>query len=246
MGSENMIEAFKEYVSHYDLSNDKIKRKLEHSLRVMELQTKYAKMLNFSKEDIEIATIIGLLHDFGRFEQVRLYDSFNDLETVDHADYSVEQLFEKGKIKDFTTHEEWYSIIRFAIKNHNKIAIPECHDERMLKHAKLIRDIDKLDIMYLLGLEIKVVPDESPISDEVLEDIKKHTIVNRRYAKTLNDRIAIQYAFAFDINYDVVLEEYKKNFITFHKLLDRGEQFAKIYQEVIDYLDERMEKNERD
>jgi len=90
------IEAFSEYVSEYDFSNDKIKLKYDHTLRVMNLSKKYAILLGFNEEDVELATLIGLLHDIGRFEQVKVYDSFDDLHTVDHADYSVEQLFKKN------------------------------------------------------------------------------------------------------------------------------------------------------
>ena len=36
--------------------------------------------------------LIGLLHDIGRFEQVKVYDTFSDIDSIDHADYGVEIL----------------------------------------------------------------------------------------------------------------------------------------------------------
>ena len=45
--------------------------------------------LNLSKTDKELAKIIGLYHDIGRFEQDKRYDSFNDKKTFDHGDYGV-------------------------------------------------------------------------------------------------------------------------------------------------------------
>lgn len=63
----------------------------------MALNKKYAKLLGFNEEDIYLAEIIGLLHDFGRFEQLRKYHSYNDATTIDHADYSIEQLFTNAK-----------------------------------------------------------------------------------------------------------------------------------------------------
>ena len=44
-----MIEEFKKYVDNYDLNNENIKLKYNHSLRVMALSRKYAVKLGFSK-----------------------------------------------------------------------------------------------------------------------------------------------------------------------------------------------------
>ncbi len=237
------IEVFRDYVDNYDMSNNKIKLKYDHSLRVMELQKKYAILLGFSEEDIELATLIGILHDIGRFEQLRVYDSFNDLTTIDHADYSVVQLFEKGKIKSFTTNEEWYPIIEFAIKNHNKMNIPDIQDERILKHARLIRDTDKVDIMVaMLG---RAIEDGSSVSPMMMEAFKNHGLIDRKYAKTKSDFIVNQYGFVFNIYNDAVLEEYKENFIKFHESIKDNAKFIEAYEDVIKYIDGRIEKYER-
>ena len=47
-----MLEAFDKYVSNYDLNDEKIKLKYNHSIRVMEQMVKYAKLLGFSEEDV--------------------------------------------------------------------------------------------------------------------------------------------------------------------------------------------------
>lgn len=237
------IEIFKQYVSNYDFNNDKIMLKYEHSLRVMELSKKYAKLLNFSKEDIELATLIGLLHDIGRFEQIRVYGSFDDIHTIDHADYSVDQLFNKEEIKRFTKREEWYPIIEFAIKYHNKLEIPYINDKRIFMHAKLIRDTDKVDIMKAVIGRVKT--DNSKVSQEVKMALKSHKLSNRKDTITKNDCIANQYGFVFDINYNIVLKEYKENFIKFHKSLESNTDLNEIYNEVLKYIDERIDKNDR-
>lgn len=237
---EKYVEAFFEYASNYDFSKDKIKLKYEHTLRVMKLSRKYAELLGFNEEDIELATLIGLLHDIGRFEQVRVYDSFDDLHTVDHADYSVEQLFNKGEIKRFTDRVEWYPILEFAIQNHNKLSIPEIDNERMLKHARLIRDTDKMDILVAMIGRVSVK--NIPISPIVLETTMRHECVDRKYSVTASDRIAVQYGFVFDINYDIILKEYKENFMKFHESLDDKEKFQKLYEDIINYIDERIDK----
>lgn len=238
-----MLEkAFDEYANKYDLTGTILNSRYKHSYRVMDLCVKYATELGWSESDIELARIIGLLHDFGRFEQYRVYKSIIDKDTVDHADYSVEQLFDKGEIVKFTDRVEDYDLIRFAIKNHNKLNIEKCDNERFLKFAKLIRDTDKLDIMYLLGYgsEIKEQASDDSISDEVFEYIKNNKSVPIPITKHMNDRIVVQFSFVFDINYDVVLEEYKNNLIGFYEKVEYNNIFKDVFDEVIKYIDERM------
>lgn len=238
-----MIDEFTKYVSNYDLNNIKIKMKYNHSMRVMKLANKYAKLLGFNKEDVELATTIGLLHDIGRFEQVRVYDSFVDKDTVDHADLSVLQLFRKGEIKLFCDKEEWYPIIEVAIKYHNKFELPETTDERILKHVKLIKDVDKLDILFLYGIpnEYYFNSSDDEISLEVMDAIRKHQLVNRVFCKTINDRVCTQYAFAFEIYNDVCLKEYKKNYLVYNEIVNKNHLFDEVNQIVLNYINERID-----
>lgn len=243
-----MLEmAFDEYTSNYDLNNLMIKSKYNHSYRVMKLCEKYAKELGWNESDIELAKIIGLLHDFGRFEQYKVYKCFKDRDTIDHADYSVEQLFDKGLITNYTDREDDYEVIKFAIKNHNKLSIPKCNDEKMIRFAKLIRDADKVDIMYVLGYgkEIKEKAKEEVISNEILEYIKNHKLIPHTIPKNYNERIVVQFAFTFDLNYDEVLLDYKNNLKGFYEQVENNNIFKEVYNEVNKYIDERMKVDVR-
>ena len=178
-------DAFEKYVSNYDITNDDIKLKYDHSFRVMKLQEKYAKLLGFSDEDVELAKTIGLLHDIGRFEQLRVYNTYNDEISIDHADYSCEQLFDKGEIKNFVSNKDWYPIIEYAIKNHNKRVMGENDDKRAIMHLKLIKDTDKIDIIYLLGsLNLKdLAPGKEKVHKNVMNEFMSHKLVNKKYDK---------------------------------------------------------------
>lgn len=243
-----MIDAFNKYVNDYDMNDIDIKLKYNHSIRVMNLMVKYAKLLNFSEEDIEIAKIIGLLHDLGRFEQLRVYHTYVDKDSVDHADYSIEQLFEKGKIELFCDKKEWYPIIEFCIKNHNKHHLPECEDERVLKFAQLIRDIDKLDIIYLLGVlgELNTKVKDLEITKEVRDSVFARKTISHNDVKNYNDRIVVQLTFAFDIYNDIILKDYKEYLKAFYIQLSDDGRLKDIYNEVVKYIDERIENYERD
>ena len=239
-----MIDKFNRYVNNYDMNNTNIKFKYKHSLRVKSLNKIYAKLLNFSEEDIKLAEVIGLLHDIGRFEQIRIYNSINDHTTIDHADLGVKILFEDGLIKNFWNKEEDYEIIKFAIKNHNKYEIPLTSDERMLKHAKLIRDSDKIDILYLLGVvdELKTRATTEEITKEIINTIKSHELVNTKNNKNINDDIASKYGYVYDINYDICLNDLRKNFESYYETVGNQDIFKEIYDEVNKYIDSRLEK----
>lgn len=66
---KNAKEEFIKYTKRFDLDNENIKGKQGHSIRVMRICNQIAKNLGLSNEQIDIATLIGLLHDIARFEQ---------------------------------------------------------------------------------------------------------------------------------------------------------------------------------
>lgn len=236
-----MLEEFEKYISEYSLNQSYMKLKHDHSIRVMELMGKYAKELGYNEEDIELAKLIGLLHDIGRFEQYKVFGSDVDHKTVDHADYSVVQLFDKGQIELFTDRKDWYPIIEFAIKNHNKRDIPYTEDERVLMFAKLIRDIDKLDIIYLLGyLGQHLYKDvNADITGDVKNYVINHETVDVTKCMNENDWTTAQFAFVFDINNNIILNEYKDNLSYLYERVNK-DRFKEIYEETIKYIDERI------
>ena len=86
-------EAFNKYVKNYDISEEYIYLKYDHTLKVANLMDELAHMLKLSNDYITLAKIIGLLHDIGRFEQITKYKDWHDLKTQDHAEICVNYLF---------------------------------------------------------------------------------------------------------------------------------------------------------
>lgn len=237
-----MIEAFNKYVSNYDLDNKDILLKFRHSFRVFELSLKYAEKLELSEQDINLAGVIGLLHDIGRFEQLKVYNTYIDSKSIDHADYGVEQLFEKGEIRKFTDIESTYEIIRQAIRNHNKYEITGVDDDRTLVHCHLIRDTDKIDILYNCAVikDINLKEDDSAISEIVLETVKKGLTVKHGDGKTPNDRIVAFMALVLDIHYKECLEEAKEYIDIIYDNLINKEKFAEIKQIIDKHIEGRI------
>lgn len=102
--------------------------------------------LNLSNEEVKLAELIGLLHDICRFEQVKLYGTFYDNKSIDHATKGLEVLFEDKHIRKFVTEDKYDAVIFKAINNHNKFYIEKGLNEKELLHCKIIRDADKMDI----------------------------------------------------------------------------------------------------
>lgn len=236
-----MIDEFINYVSNYDLNNIKIKLKYDHSIRVMNLMMKYAKELGFASYEVELASVIGLLHDIGRFEQLKEYDSFNDKETIDHANLGVKLLFEDNLIKKFWSNKNDYELIKFAIKNHNKLNIEKCNNEKFLKYAKLIRDTDKIDILYVYGVcdELKVRSENISISKPILNCIKDNKTVSYDLINNKNDELSVSFSYIFDINYDICLKEFLYNLNILYNKLEYKEKFKEIYMLINEYVKDK-------
>ena len=111
---EKCKDEFLKYTEKYNLSNEKLKRKQLHSLRVMKKSRIIAQSLKLSEEEIQIATLIGLLHDIGRFEQYTKYNTFSDHNSIDHAELGIRILQENNYIKNYIEDENWINIIETA------------------------------------------------------------------------------------------------------------------------------------
>ncbi len=225
-----MLEKFDEFINNYDMEDERINQKYHHSLNVYNLAKTISKQLKFSDLDQEIATVIGLLHDYGRFDQLKFHDSFNDA-NLDHADYSVKLLFEDNKIKDFYQKEENYQVISFAIKNHNKYNIEPTTNQESLKHAKLIRDLDKLDILRWFERTYFNKQTNDKVSKSVIEQIKNKQTINKSNIKNPNDGLVVLLAFIYDVNYQELMPlfiiEYNKIFKKLNHQFDEVKEILK-------------------
>lgn len=202
---EQAKQEFLKYTEEFDLNEEHIKRKQQHSLRVMEISKKIAESLKLTQEEVELATLIGLLHDIARFEQYTKFETFNDLLSIDHADYGVEIL--NKDIRKYIKQDKYDEIIKKAIHNHNKYAIEEGLTEKQLLFAKIIRDADKLDIlheavdMFWKNTENNI--ENTTIYDNVYEQfIQNKTIKKEKEEKhdSIN-KVVSTIALIFDINF---------------------------------------------
>ena len=86
---------------------------------------------------------------------------------------------------------------------------------------------------------------DKELSLQVRNAIFKHESVDKIFVKSLNDHIVIHLGFVFDINNDIILKEYKNYLIQYYERLNDKGLFRDLFDEVIKYIDERIENNER-
>lgn len=210
MNLQHAKKEFERYLDGYDRNDDKVHLKIAHTYGVTEYSRQIAERLKLSKEDRELAQLIGLLHDIGRFEQLKRFDSFEP-DTMDHASFGVRILFPEGKIRDFIETDEWDDIIQTAIAKHSDFRLNGIADNRTLMHARIIRDADKLDncrvkledtIETILGVSAREVGMTS-VSPEVMEQFRRKESILSSIRRTKMDYWLSYLAYFFDINYKV-------------------------------------------
>lgn len=103
---QHVKDTFAMYTSHYNIQDPKIKLKIDHTYRVAGISQRIAQSLGLSKTEVDLAWLIGMLHDVGRFEQLRRFGTFSDSDSIDHAQFGGKLLFDEGLLKEYLPPEE--------------------------------------------------------------------------------------------------------------------------------------------
>ena len=212
---DNFIDSYlKEQFEKYVGLNgrDTILDKIEHINRAATI----TKMIAPGNKMAEVA---AKFHDIGRFKQAEKYNTFSDKESgINHAEYSINVLYEDNLIEKFKVDSKYNHIIKKAVLNHNKSAIETGLSEEELLFAKIIRDADKLDIITHVITEYdfeSVFWYKEFNCDKINEELIKIMFENHTldYAKIKNnaDQILSFYDMIFDLNFKASLQELLSN-----------------------------------
>lgn len=205
--------AFDKYISRYDRDNKMISLKAEHTFRVADNCELIARSLKMSEELVDFAWFLGLLHDIGRFEQVKRYGTFVDAVSVDHAEFGADLLFKENHIHEFLERpisDEWMSVLDTAIRAHNKLEISEEYDKRTRRFCELIRDADKLDIFRVvnekpfeerMGTSVGIIQEAEEANSTVMKCVLRHRCVPREIKKTRFEGHISYCCMAFELVY---------------------------------------------
>lgn len=179
-----------------------------------------AKYLKLSPHDTELAEVIGLFHDVGRFYQYQKYKTFNDAQSEDHAELALHVIDGLEFFNELSKDD--LDVLKFAIQNHNKKLIAPTDDERKLLFAKLIRDADKLDIYRVLEPYFaqenadkmpNFITGRSPeISPDFIENFVQGEQADYRKIRTNGDRKIVRLMWVYNVYFKWTMK----------KILERG------------------------
>ena len=244
------------YMKSFHTEDEEVMRgiriKEEHTGYVTRIARELARHLQLRPHDVQLAEIMGLFHDVGRFRQYSLYQTFNDARSEDHADLGLKVLAELDVLHELAPED--LELVRFAIQEHNKKAIRPTDDKRKLLFAKLLRDADKQDIYRVLApfLDPKHAAeapkfvkgvDKLNVSQDFVEHFAKGEQADYYEMRTHGDRIVVRLMWVYDINFGWTLERlmeqgYIEKIIA---CLPEQEGLAEGVERLRKYISERIE-----
>ncbi|GAF85479.1 unnamed protein product, partial [marine sediment metagenome] len=153
---QGQLEKFRAWFSDYvagfygndEFINANLKLKEEHTRRTCEETLYLAKELGLSSSQKRIADVIALFHDIGRFEQFVKYRTYNDPRSVNHCLLGLEVLRRAKVLEEVAGPDR--QLIEKAIEYHGLRELPPDLNGRCLLFSKLIRDADKIDVLYVV------------------------------------------------------------------------------------------------
>ena len=208
---QRVKEQFASYTRNYDPEDTKIALKIAHTYRVADNCEQIARSIGLTDEEVEFAWLSGMLHDIGRFEQVKRYNTFIDSESVDHAEFGADLLFGKDMlIADYIDDRDWDAMLEIVIRQHNKYRMDETISGRTLVFCNILRDADKVDILRVNietpMEEIYNVTEEvlltSGVSEKVMEQVRERHAINRDIMESPVEHLIGHIALTFELVYE--------------------------------------------
>lgn len=211
---EHVSQAFDSYVSAYNADDPKIKLKIDHTCRVAALCERIGSSAGM--ENTDLTWLCGMLHDIGRFEQVRRYNTFVDARSVDHAQFGADLLFHEGLLERFCTDlsEPEQRILERSIRSHSAYRLGADLSGTEIMYCNILRDADKIDIFRVncdtpLEEIYNVSTEElktAAVSEEVRDCFRRRTAVLRKLRKTPVDFLVGHLCLTFELVYPLSRE----------------------------------------
>ena len=230
---------FNEFINNnFDINDEKISHKVKHTYHVVNNAKYICEKLNLDEINTDIAMVIALLHDIGRFDQAKEMKTFReDITNYDHATLGVKLLFEKNEIRNFITEDKYDEIIKKAIGNHSKYILDESNlSDIEIMHSKIIRDADKID-----SFRAKTVDDIYIMSNIYPEDIENSIITDKVYNDFINEKtiLSSDRKTGIDIWVSYIAFIFGLEFKCSYELINENDYINKLFKR-FNYKDEKM------
>lgn len=229
---EKAKQELMQHIKEIELENPRAPRKLAHIMRVAKISRELAKSLALTEEQVKLAELIGLLHDIGRFEQYRVLDkntssiSLDTTTKFNHGEVGVEILKKDNYIRKYIQEDTYDNLILTAVYEHNRYELTEGLPKEKELFCKIIKDADKLDLMYeaidIYWQEPKDIEEieNGKLSEKMLADFYQHKLSDNRNRISKTDQILRFASFVFDIHFPYSFKVLKeKDYVS--RMIDR-------------------------
>ena len=246
---QRVKERFASYTRGYDPEDTKIALKSAHTYRVADYCEQIARSIGLTDDEVEFAWLSGMLHDIGRFEQVKRYNTFLDSQSVDHAEFGADLLFgENGFIGDYIDDRSWDPMLEIVIRQHNKYRMDAAISGKTLVFCNILRDADKVDI-FRVNVETPMeeiynvssdVLFSSGVSEKVMEQVRERRAINRDIMNSPAEHLIGHIALTFELVYEKSREIAKEQGYLY-KMFDfptRNESTKKALTEIRSLIDD--------
>lgn len=245
---QNINHQFYDFLKDYDMSNDNIIRKIIHTNTVADTCFFIACKMGLNENDRNLAYLCGILHDIGRFEQWKLYQTYNDHKSVDHGDLSYE-LTDKFDLSMIS--EEDKNTVKLAVKHHTKAYSGK--DERIKLFNYIILCADAYaNVLNTANGAQRMTVSEDGFTKEILEDFLNMKKLWVYSPKTKIDRALMLTACTYYVRLDFLKQQILNanliDIIAQRFIQYLNENDKKIYLDAIEilksrYLDEKYTGN---
>lgn len=241
------------HVNKQGIASLQVSQKINHIMRVSEISKKLATNLQLSEEQVQLAELIGILHDIGRFEQ---YKQKVKSEQFNHGQVGVEILKKDNYIRKYIKEEQYDDIIYTVIYEHNRYELtPGLTNEQEL-FCKIVKDADKIDLIYEAiavywqqSEKIQEI-ENGTLSEKMLQDFYQQKLANIKNKISETDQILKFASFIFDINFSYSFKLLKEsNHVDEmidrfdYKLSDTKEEMIKIKKVANEFIEEKIKEN---
>ena len=253
---------FVDYVAGFygddEYLNANVKLKEDHTQRTCEEIRYLAKELGLSGNHMPIAEVIALFHDIGRFEQFVKYRTYNDPRSVNHCLLGLEVL-RRTKVLDGVAYPE-RQLIEKAVEYHGSRELPKDLDGECLLFSKLIRDADKIDVLYVVtdyyrqhadnpqGFKLEIeLPDGPEYSTEVVKGLLRGRRIDYSELRTLNDMKLCQLGWVYDVNFTATLKRIKNRKLleALVDFLPKNKDIERVKEKIFEYVLFRISRDTR-
>jgi len=252
------IDLFESYVDSFSglsvMQQKNFQIKKDHSFRVADNIRKLTEVLKLNNSDSKAIYLAGLFHDVGRFRQLIEFNTFNDMRSVDHAEYSVMVIREKDLLN--LLDDDTKQLALTAIRHHNKFQLPRKLTERELLYSRILRDSDKIDILKVVtdyysdnnrepnNILTWELPTGNQISPGVARDVLAGRLVSVDDVKNEADVKVMQLSWVYDINYKISFDIiFQNRFLEkIYNTLPKNDQTIEIYRKIKVFSENKLLK----